>query len=422
MTTTDRPVRHILLRSSWQTANIGDVAHTPGAIRALRAAAPEARITHWPVELDVREREMYAEHFPGIELVDGTLDADGRPDTPELARAWDDADLLVHGSGASICVPRDMRLWAATGKEYGFFGITVDPFGPMTPSTLTQAGAQIDALPVGYLQPEDKELLDGASFVLCRDGLSLRYLRQQQVRARVLAFGPDATFAYDVRDDDSADAMLDRLRLSEGEFLVAVPRLRYGPYPRRGGPNRLDHLRAALSGAHAPHDLGVLADAITDWVRGSGRQVLIAPEMRYAVALAAEYFPRTLPADVRDHVRVLDHYWDLPTATAVIGRAAGVLSMECHSPIFAATVGTPAVYLRQPSETIKGAMYRDLSPEEMVVEIEASDAARRLAARLTRFHQDQDAARDGARTLHRSASTALHAAGRVALGLREVVS
>ena len=32
----------ILLRSSWQTVNIGDIAHTPGVLRLLNKHIPEA--------------------------------------------------------------------------------------------------------------------------------------------------------------------------------------------------------------------------------------------------------------------------------------------------------------------------------------------------------------------------------------------
>ncbi|MCA9059583.1 MAG: polysaccharide pyruvyl transferase family protein, partial [Planctomycetaceae bacterium] len=42
----------ILLRSSWQTVNIGDIAHTPGVLSLLRRHLPEAEITLWPSNID----------------------------------------------------------------------------------------------------------------------------------------------------------------------------------------------------------------------------------------------------------------------------------------------------------------------------------------------------------------------------------
>lgn len=35
--------RHILLRSSWQTVNVGDIAHTPGLLRLLENHLPEVK-------------------------------------------------------------------------------------------------------------------------------------------------------------------------------------------------------------------------------------------------------------------------------------------------------------------------------------------------------------------------------------------
>ena len=45
--TVRRPPR-VLLRSSWQTVNIGDIAHTPGMLRLLGEHLPDAEVTLWP--------------------------------------------------------------------------------------------------------------------------------------------------------------------------------------------------------------------------------------------------------------------------------------------------------------------------------------------------------------------------------------
>ena len=43
-------------------------------------------------------------------------------------------------------------------------------------------------------------------------------------------FGPDATFALDLRDDEAGAALLKKHGLEPGKFLCAVPRLRWTPY------------------------------------------------------------------------------------------------------------------------------------------------------------------------------------------------
>ncbi|QOR69892.1 polysaccharide pyruvyl transferase family protein [Ruania alkalisoli] len=389
MTTTAAPARRILLRSSWATVNIGDVAHSPGAAAVLHEADPEARITLWAMRLNDRERAMFAERQPWLEIVEGRFDEHDVASTPELARAWEEADLLVHGSGSGLVAGRDMYRWQRTGRPYGVFGITYDPFGLLTPSTLAQARAQIEALPGDYMYERDRELFAGAAFLYCRDSLSRDYLAGQGTGAPCLEWGPDATFAYDLSDDGAAAALIAELDVRPG-FLVAVPRSRYAPYHRiyNRVPEQLDHYKVAVNAAHDEQDMAVLASAITSWVRRTGQDVLIGPEMSYAVQLAAEHFPRILPSDVAPRVRVLAEYWDLPTATAVYRQAAAVLSMDCHSPILATAVGTPSLYLRQPTETIKGVMFGDLGAPERVVEIEAHDAAERLADGLAELVAD----------------------------------
>jgi hypothetical protein len=43
--------------------------------------------------------------------------------------------------------------------------------------------------------------------------------------------------------------------------------------------------------------------------------------------------------------------------------------MECHSPIIASAHAVPTVYLRQPTETVKGRMYDDLGGSDMLIEV-----------------------------------------------------
>ena len=38
---------HILLRSSWQVVNIGDIAHTPGVLALIEKHLPDAEVRLW---------------------------------------------------------------------------------------------------------------------------------------------------------------------------------------------------------------------------------------------------------------------------------------------------------------------------------------------------------------------------------------
>ena len=50
----------ILLRSSWQTVNIGDIAHTPGVLALLEKHLPEAAVRLWPGDIGNGVKEMLA--------------------------------------------------------------------------------------------------------------------------------------------------------------------------------------------------------------------------------------------------------------------------------------------------------------------------------------------------------------------------
>ena len=79
-----------------------------------------------------------------------------------------------------------------------------------------------------------------------------------------------------------------------------------------------------------------------------------------------------LPEDVKPSVAVLDRYWLTAEAASVYARAAAVVSFEMHSPIMAVATGTPAVQLRQPTDTRKGQMWRDVGLDAWLFEIDDS--------------------------------------------------
>ncbi|RXZ68642.1 polysaccharide pyruvyl transferase family protein [Agromyces albus] len=362
----------ILLRSSWQTVNIGDVAHSPGALRALTRHAPDARLILWPVHLDSRERSMFARAFPEVEIVDGELRPDGSATTPELAAAIAESDVLVHGSAPSLVRVDDMRRWAsATGKPYGFFGVSLDPLNPIFTGTLDELETMVRSLGRDVLDERTLDVLDHAAFIYCRDSITELFLRTLDLGCPVVEFGPDATFAFDVTDEEAAAAVKDAHGLRDGEYLCVVPRVRWTPYYEMLGepPTAQDIRRTAYNGLWVDHDLGVLAATIVDYVRRTGHQVLVAPEMAYAVGLAERHFGDALPADVRSNVHVLPRFWSAPEALTVYRDAEAIVSIECHSPLMAISQGTPAVYVRQPTDTVKGRMYDDVGASGGLVEI-----------------------------------------------------
>ncbi|WP_448635018.1 hypothetical protein [Pedobacter panaciterrae] len=58
----------ILLRSSWQTVNIGDIGHTFGIMELFKTYLPEAEITLWPNSLDNGVDVLLKKSFRNLKL------------------------------------------------------------------------------------------------------------------------------------------------------------------------------------------------------------------------------------------------------------------------------------------------------------------------------------------------------------------
>ncbi len=362
----------LLLKSGWQTENIGDIAHSPGVLALLEQHLPEVEVIYWPNSFDRGVEPMLRKRFPNLRVVQGSCDSAGAPQTEELREAFEKADLLMHGSGPSVVGQRHLAAWRkATGKPYGIYGVTIQD-----------------------ISAELRELLTAAAFVFTRETHSLKNLEAAGITEPATGFAPDGTFAIDLRDDERADAFLREHGLETRKFLCAVPRLRYTPYHKiRKVSWSAEEIarREAVNEKHAEADHAKLREAIIRFVRETGNKVLVCPEMTYQLEIIGPLVVDPLPDDVKPHVVARKTYWLPDEAGSVYRRAHTVVSMECHSPIIAAAMGTPCFYIRQPEDTIKGQMWYDLGFNNWVFEIEETEG-RQIAERLLGVAADYEAA------------------------------
>ena len=338
--------KKILIRSSWQSVNIGDIGHTPGLLAILEEVRPDLSLTLWPCDIGHGVREMLQREFPNVKIVEGDSDS------PALMIAFIEHDFMLHGSGPSVVCADDIQAWKKlTGKPYGIFGVTVSS-----------------------LDSELKNLLDNAEFIYCRDTVSVDYIREAGVECPVIEFGPDATFAINLRDDLAANMFLQKHDLEQDKFVSVIPRLRYTPYYKihNTEPTAEDLRRAAISDEFMELDHAKLREVIVGILDHSNMKILICAEMTYEVELGKELLYERLPEKYYDRIVWRDSYWRPDEAASVYAAANLIISYEMHSPIIALAVGTPAIYLRQPTDTCKGEMWRDIGLDDWIFEIDST--------------------------------------------------
>jgi polysaccharide pyruvyl transferase WcaK-like protein len=352
----------ILLVSGWQDINIGDIAHTPGLLHVLEAFLPEARIILWKRSYSKEVEQLLKMNFPDVSIVHGNVTAGGEVDSEDVRDAFSRADLMIHGSGPSVVGKTNLEAWyKSTGKPFGIFGTTI--------------------------QEVDKslaELLKKALFIYTRETASLKVLEASGIKGDKIFFVPDATFYLNLKNEAKAISFLKEKGLVEKKFICVVPRLRKTPYykirPESYSPAQVKAIDD-LNNSKKEEDHACLREAMISWVRTTGNKVLVCPEMTYQVEIMDELLIDPLPADVKPFV-LKRGYWFPDEAASVYEKASAVLSFECHSPIIAIRNNTPAIYLRQPEDTIKGQMYYDLGLKDWVFEIEQT-TGKMIAERLT---------------------------------------
>jgi polysaccharide pyruvyl transferase WcaK-like protein len=363
----------ILLRSSWQVVNIGDIAHTPGVLALLEKHLPEAEVRLW-ASADLSDEVAAMEHrrFPGLRIVKGTIGADGKASDPDLAEALGWCDLMLHGSGPSLVAAADVAAFLEhVGKPYGVYGITYGSF----------------------LSSDNRDLLGRARFVFFRDSVSLAKAKAEGVRAPVMDFGPDGAFACDLRDDSAAEAYLREHRLEPGRFVCCIPRLRYTPYWLIRPGTARNGERAARNDEMAEHDHAPLREAIAAIVRETPLKVLLCPEDRSQMAVGRQWVLEKLPAAVRARVVWRESFWLTDEAVSTYVRSAGLFGLEMHSPILCIGNGVPAIVCRFAEQTSKGFMWRDIGLGEWLFDFDRDAEIAQLVPAVLAMVREPAAAR-----------------------------
>lgn len=379
---------HILLRSSWQVVNIGDIAHTPGVLALIEQHIPGAEVILWAsADLSTEVGDMLQKRFPKLKIVKGTIGADGKASNPALGDAVAWADFLLHGSGPSLVAAKDLAAFVKhTGKPFGVYGITHGPF--VSPGNGT-GDKEISDKGIS-----DKELLNQAEFVFFRDSVSLEQAKKAGVKCPRIAFGPDGAFACDLRDDAKATAFLAASGLEEGKFLCCLSRLRYTPYWTIPEKNRaLDAQKHARNEALKEHDHAALREAIVAVVRETPLKVLLCPEDMTQMAVGKELFWDKLPDDVRSRVVWRDKFWLTNVALSTYVKSAGLFGSEMHSPIMAVGNGIPAIVCRFEEQTSKGTMWRDIGLGDWLFDLDQAADHKKIVPAVLAMAKDPGAAK-----------------------------
>jgi polysaccharide pyruvyl transferase WcaK-like protein len=373
----DRPKR-ILLRSSWQTVNIGDIAHTPGVLHLLEQHLPDAEITLWPSLLDNGVDELLTTRFPKLKIAKGG---------EALKTAFAECDFLLHGSGPSLVAEKDVVRWTeATGKPYGVYGITLSKKGSTSTKETSDEGFQ-----------KTIAVLSGARFAFFRDSHSLALAKAEGCTSPVMDFAPDGAFACDLKDEEKATAFLTATGLEEGKFLCCIPRLRYTPYWLIKNQPK-DEVKQARNDEMKAHDHGPHIEAIKRVIAETDLKILLCPEDRTQMQVGKDVIYDLLPDEIKDRVVWRPDYWLTGEALSVYVRSAGLFGNEMHSPIMCIGQGIPAIVCRWAEQTTKGYMWDDIGLGEWLFDFDKEEDLARFPGVVLAMAKDPVAAKAKAAT------------------------
>lgn len=336
---------HILLISSWQTVNIGDIAHTPGMVRLLEHYFPEVKITLYGFTAD-GVYEMLQKRFPKLNIVELHKD----PDLQKRDQLFQECDFLLHGSGPYLVQHPIVKAWSEqTGKPFGVMGISMEQ---------------------PFFNDDIAALLQEAEFVTFRDTPSLEFAQKKLPQAQHFSFGPDATFASDVQDDASASDSMRRNGLKPKQFVCCIPRYRYCPYweiRQQPYEKHMDEINQSM----VTHDMKPLVKTIEAIITQTDHKVYLVPEDKSQMVLAYQHLYQKLPREIIEKGVVWkSDYWLTSEAQSIYNQSSGLFGLEMHSPIMCVASGIPAIVGRSKEQSTKGYMWEDLGMSEWLFDFD----------------------------------------------------
>ncbi|MBC7924476.1 MAG: polysaccharide pyruvyl transferase family protein, partial [Bryobacteraceae bacterium] len=312
----------ILLISGWNLYNIGDVAITPGFLRLVQTHFPDAQVTvllqTFPKELG----DYIKQRFPDVNVIPNEFKG-GEKLTPVMEEAFRSADLLVLNSGMTLSYGYYGTSWDAyisrlisfvkaseLGVPFGIYGHSFDKVDP----------------PADILY---RDVLSRAAFIYTRDSESLKVLQKIGVKSKEMSFGPDSTFAFDLRPETDARDFLRAHDVEAGKFTAFIP--------------RLDVSRFRKDGREKEHAAQTRA-AIERYVESSKEPVVLVHEVTRMLEPVKTMIFDQLSETARKYVRFKPDYWMPDAAAAAYSKARMVVSMEMHSIILGLAAGTPSIH------------------------------------------------------------------------------
>lgn len=363
----------ILLRSSWQVENIGDIGHTPGVLALIEKYLPHVKVRLWPNNVGSGVEEMLMKRFPELKILKSA---------EEKERALAECDFFLHGSGPSLVGRKELERWKReTKKPYGIYGITF----PGNYGFRSQED---------HYNPLDIELFNGAAFTYFRDSVSLEFAKQKGAKCPVMGFCPDGAFAVDVKDDKAADLFLNAHGLETGKFVCVIGQLRFTPWwelPTKDPT--VNEAKNAWNQKMKEHDNAPIRQAIIEVVRQTDLKVLIVPENETEIRIGKEMLYDPLPDDVKPRVVWRDHYWLTDEAVSTYARSAGLFGLEMHSPIMCIAQGVPAIVCRFYEQTSKGFMWRDIGLGEWFFDMDTATDVDRIVPTVLEMVKNPQAAK-----------------------------
>lgn len=379
-TLSDKKSPTILLRSSWNDKNIGDIGHTPGTLRLLERHIPEARVILWHASPRPITEALVRKNFPKVRIVQGSFPGSAEAGG-EVMDAFRQADVYIHNSGMSMNYGLFNFEWDGTMSNlapmyycienkipFGLYGHSFDKFAP----------------PSQYIY---RDVLSRASFIFTRDTESLKFIKDMGFKAPVMEFGPDGCFGIDVRDEAKGVAYLKKAGLEEGKFLGIILRTNTPHLGDTGKGNLLNPEATPEKQEEDRRRLDKVKALINHWVRTTGQQVLIAPEALKETKYGRTMLYDQLDEDIKRKVVFREEFWSADEAMSVYARAHTLFGMEPHSLIMGLALGVPILHARPVAHGRKGWMFRDIGRPEWLFDIDQAPASA-MIDELTKIHQN----------------------------------
>lgn len=333
--------RKIVIRGQWSMKTLGSRLYLPAAFKLIQRNLPLSEIFFWPYTEDEVVLNKIKMNITRFNLLNGNLD----DPYGELTDTLRKADIIFHFGG----------ILSGNGNSPDPAGLSdsANLFDFCEQNKILYALHSLRISPGFTFDDPSRKILNNASFVFSSYPVDGKKLSNSGIENRNFDFAPDATYYFDLNENNLAGQYLNSNNLNGTQYLVLS--LRSG-----------NEFKESVD---LEKHISKFAHLIDSWISGTGNPVLLLIGNKDDSEFLAGELVEPLPEKSKNKVVVLDEISDPSVAISIIDKSRVCIGNDPYPLMMSVSSRVPVIFTRTSETDPSYENFTSLSMDDRILDL-----------------------------------------------------